>query len=84
MKRMAKHSILHLFILWLLLIASHLVKGQDMINEDFLDNIETNAKFILEETAPAFSINAVPDKWKKESASVIGYKRSILFDKKSS
>jgi hypothetical protein len=84
MKRMARSTIPHLFILWLLLIASRPGKAQEMINEDFLDNIETNAKFILEETAPAFSINAVPDRWKKESATVIGYKRSILFDKKSS
>lgn len=58
--------------------------GQDLINEDFLDNIESNAKFILEETSPAFATNTTPDKWKNESAIVIGYKRSILFDKKSS
>ena len=84
MKRMAKSFVPHLFILWWLLIGSPQANAQDMINEDFLDNIETNAKFILEEVAPAFSINVVPDKWKKESATVIGYKRSILFDKKSS
>lgn len=58
--------------------------AQDFINEDFLDNIEKNARFILDEPAPAFSSNVTPDKWKKESAIVIGYKRSILFDKKSS
>ena len=84
MKRMAKFYIPYLFFLLLLLIGSLPVEAQDMINEDFLDNIETNAKFILEEAAPAFSILVVPDKWKKESATVIGYKRSILFDKKSS
>ena len=59
-------------------------KAQDMINEDFLDNIEANAKFILDEASPAFTTNTTPDKWKTESAVVIGYKRSILFDKKSS
>ncbi|HTE10429.1 MAG TPA: hypothetical protein VK645_05650 [Chitinophagaceae bacterium] len=59
-------------------------KAQDFIDEDFLDNIEANAKFIWSEPAAAFSIAAAPAKWNDESAVVMGYKRSILFDKKSS
>jgi hypothetical protein len=60
------------------------LRAQDFIDEDFLDNIETNAKFMLAETAPAFSVAETPAKWNDESAVIIGYKRSILFDKKSS
>ena len=59
-------------------------KAQDFIDEDFLDNIETNAKFIWGEPAAAFAVTATPVKWNDESAVVMGYKRSILFDKKSS
>lgn len=70
-------------VLLLIIVTSKSV-AQDFINEDFLDNIEANAKFILDEPASAFTTNIVPDKWKNESATVIGYKRSILFDKKSS
>jgi hypothetical protein len=58
--------------------------AQDFIDEDFLDNIEANAKFIWNEPAPAFAVAETPVKWNDESAVVMGYKRSILFDKKSS
>lgn len=58
--------------------------AQEYIDEDFLDNIEGNAKPILDEPVAAFQSNTIPDKWKKESAVVLGYRRSILFDKKSS
>jgi hypothetical protein len=57
--------------------------GQEFIDEDYLDNIGNNVKTMLGEKLPAFSLNSVPEKWKNESAVVIGYKRSILFDKKS-
>ena len=60
------------------------VKAQDFIDEDFLENIETNAKFVLTESAAAFSVSETPAKWNDESAVIIGYKRSILFDKKNS
>jgi hypothetical protein len=58
--------------------------AQDFIDEDFLDNIETNAKFVLSESTAAFSVAETPAKWTDESAVIIGYKRSILFDKKNS
>ena len=60
------------------------VKAQDFIDEDFLENIEANAKFIWNESAPAFAVTTTPAKWVDESAVVMGYKRSILFDKKTS
>lgn len=53
------------------------------IDEDFLDNIEANARFMLDEPAPAFKGNTTPVQWDKESAVVIGYSRSVQFDKKS-
>jgi len=84
MKRLPR-IYMHCFLLTLMLTGVSMVTvAQDYISEDFLDNIEANAKFILDEPAKAFSVNTVPDKWKNESATVIGYKRSILFDKKSS
>ena len=58
------------------------VKAQ-YIDEDFLDNIETNARFMFDEPAPAFKENATSAKWDKESAVVIGYSRNVQFDKKS-
>lgn len=84
MKQFIKPAVQYLIVAFFLIAAVPVVKAQSIINEDFIDNIETNAKFILEENAPAFAINLVPDKWNNESATVIGYKRSILFDKKSS
>jgi hypothetical protein len=60
-----------------------LAQGQGFIDEDFLDKIETNARFMLNEPDPAFKDNQTPSKWDKESAVVIGYSRSILFDKQS-
>ena len=56
--------------------------SQTVINEDFLDNIENNAKSMWSESAPAFNA-AVPDKYKNESAVIIGFKRTVNIDKKS-
>ncbi len=69
------------FILCCLSVA---VNAQDFIDEDFLDNIEANARFIWAEPAAAFAVAETPAKWADESAVIMGYKRSILFDKKSS
>jgi hypothetical protein len=57
--------------------------AQTIINEDFLDNIEDNAKSLWSENLPAFAVNTVPDKYKNESAIVFGFKRSVTIDKKS-
>lgn len=57
--------------------------AQTVINEDFLDNIEDNAKSLWSENLPAFAENTVPDKYKNESAIVFGFKRSVTIDKKS-
>ena len=58
--------------------------AQDFIDEDFLDNIEANARPVLAESVAAFAVKETPAKWNAESAVVMGYKRSILFDKVSS
>ena len=84
MKQIVKSYIPDAILVFLLLLISSVGISQEVIDEDFLDNIEKNATFILEENAPAFAVSVIPEKWKKESATVIGYKRSILFDKKSS
>lgn len=60
-----------------------LAAAQDFIDEDFLGALETNARPILNEPAPAFKETVTPARWNKESAVVIGYSRSILFDRKS-
>lgn len=65
-------------------LLSNTAAAQDFIDEDFLDNIEANAKFIWAEPAAAFDVKETPAKWNEESAVVMGYKRSILFDKKNS
>jgi len=58
--------------------------AQGVINEDFIDVIEKNAAPYWSEAAAEFTGNTVPAKWKNESAVIIGYKRSITFDKKVS
>ena len=46
--------------------------AQGYIDEDFLDNIENNARFMLSEQSQVFNNNSVPAKWNNESAVVIG------------
>ena len=75
---------IHLCFLWLLLLVSvTAVTAQTVIDEDFIEMLSINAKPFFDEKNTAFNALA-PDKWKNESAVIIGYKRSITFDKKSS
>ena len=57
--------------------------AQSFIDEDFLDKIETNARFMLEEPDPAFKDNQTPAKWNNESAVVIGYSRIFFLTSKA-
>lgn len=57
---------------------------QEIIDEDFIDVLSKNAQELLSEQDGDFSLTAIPDKWKNESAVTIGYKKHILFDKKRS
>ncbi|HEY4147946.1 MAG TPA: DUF3857 domain-containing protein [Chitinophagaceae bacterium] len=72
------------FFLFAALLVSGTLTAQTYIDDGFLDNIEKNAKSVWDEPSPAFTSNNTPDAWKNESAIIMGYKRSILFDKKSS
>jgi hypothetical protein len=58
--------------------------SQEIIDEDFIDILSKNALELLSEQDADFSVSAIPDKWKNESAVTIGYKKHILFDKKRS
>lgn len=69
---------------FLLLFTAICVQAQEMIDEDFLDNLTKNAKQVWEENDPDFSTNSIPDKWKNESGVVIGYREQVLFDKQKS
>ena len=57
--------------------------AQNVIDEDFLDVIEKNATPLWQQSAPQFASNTTPDKYKKESAVIIGFKRELSIDKKS-
>lgn len=72
----------------LLLILSITIYGtssfaQAVINDDFLDNIDQNAAPLWSQAASQFANNTTPDKYKKESAVIIGFKRELSIDKKS-
>jgi len=84
MKKCFQHWLAYTAIFIALCCSAIPGRAQDFIDEDFLDNIEANAKFIWAEPAAAFAVTESPAKWNEESAVVMGYKRSILFDKKSS
>jgi hypothetical protein len=72
------------FPLLLLVFLSSPAAAQEMIDEDFIEIIEKNATAYWNVAPPEFSVNTVPDKLKNESAVILGYKRSITFDKKVS
>lgn len=57
--------------------------SQDFIDEDFLDNIEINAKPLWAENTASFNTNTVPEIYKEESATILGFRRSVSIDKKS-
>jgi hypothetical protein len=59
------------------------INAQEVISEDFLEDIENNVKTMWSENIPAFATNITPEKYKNESAIIIGYKRSVTIDKKS-
>ncbi len=57
--------------------------AQNVIDEDFLDVIDKNAAPLWQQSAPQFASNTTPDKYSKESAVIIGFKRELSIDKKS-
>ncbi|MFN8251651.1 MAG: hypothetical protein U0V75_07180 [Ferruginibacter sp.] len=63
--------------------AAGFVAAQNVIDEDFLDVIEKNAAPLWQQPAPQFASNITPDKYARESAVIIGFKRELSIDKKS-
>jgi hypothetical protein len=72
-----------LFLLFFLALIGNFAFAQNIIDEDFLDNIDKNAAPLWSQSASDFSNNAVPDKYSKESAVIFGWKRELSIDKKS-
>jgi hypothetical protein len=73
-----------LFIVLLCIFHTFQTSAQGYIDEDFLDIIENNARFMLAEQPQVFNNSSMPAKWNNNSAVIIGYSRNILFDRKSS
>ena len=67
-----------------LLFSANFLQAQEMIDEDFLENLSKNAKQVWEENDADFNVSIIPDKWKNESGVVIGYREQVLFDKQKS
>ncbi len=67
----------------LLFIQNSEVLAQDIIDEDFLETLDVNAKPLWEDKTPAFTVSEVPEKYNKESAVIMGYRRMVSIDKKS-
>jgi hypothetical protein len=77
-------STLALVLTTIALAGSLSLEAQEIIDEDFIGILSTNAKEVLAEQDPDFAVKAVPDKWSNESLVAIAYKKHILFDKKRS
>ncbi|MBC7934023.1 MAG: hypothetical protein H7Y86_01510 [Rhizobacter sp.] len=78
-----KFYIKHTIALCLLVFLGFAGMTQDIINEDFLDNIESNAAGLWSDAPPAFAVIKTPEKYNSESAVILGFKRNVSIDKKS-
>ena len=78
-----KYNLINKIILvTLICTATFSAKAQDIIDDDFLDNIEKNATPLWADNTAAFTATIIPAKYKDESAVVFGYKRNVTIDKK--
>lgn len=64
-------------------LASYSSRAQTVIDEDLLDNIDVNAKPLWADNTAAFAGTSTPDKYKDESAVIMGYRRNVTIDKRS-
>ena len=64
MKKYLNHPFF--LLVFLLLFLSRPAASQEIIDEDFLETLEVNAKSLWEEKTPAFTVSAVPEKYKNE------------------
>lgn len=72
-----------LLLIFPVIFCAGFAAAQNVIDEDFLDIIEKNAAPLWQQPAPQFAGNSTPDKYAKESAVIIGFKRELSIDKKS-
>lgn len=59
------------------------LQAQVFIDEDVLENIEKNTTVLWANAAAEFKNSNIPDKYKEESAVIIGYNRNVNIDKKT-
>ncbi len=71
----------NIIITLFLLIVSQPLRAQEMIDEDFIDNLSRKAVALWAENDADFNGNTIPEKWNKESAVILGYKKYLSFDK---
>ena len=81
MKKIQKYACL--LLLALMFLGNSRTNAQDIIDEDFLETLEVNAKPLWEDKTPAFSVSVVPEKYSQESGVIMGYRRMVSIDKKS-
>lgn len=72
-----------LLLITAILFCTTAIFAQNIIDEDFLEVIEKNAAPLWQQAAPQFASNTTPEKYAKESAVIIGFKRELSIDKKS-
>ena len=70
-------------LILLLLILPNYIIAQDVIDEDFLDVITKNAAPLWSQSTTQFAASTIPEKYKKESAVIFGFKRELSIDKQS-
>ncbi len=58
--------------------------AQSYIDEDFITNLDKNTQTLWAVQNNYFQLNNVPEKYKDESGVIIGFKRDLSIDKKSS
>lgn len=78
-----KFNIRRCFAAFFFLFFCYSAFTQEIIDEEFLDKIDINAKELWYDDIPAFRNNIVPDKYRNESAVILGYRRNVSIDKKS-
>jgi hypothetical protein len=82
MQKLLYRSIFLLFIT--IAIAPLAGNAQSYIDDDFITSLDKNAQVLWAETDNYFQVSKAPEKYKEESGVIIGYKRNLIIDRKSS
>jgi hypothetical protein len=75
-----KHTLFTLTLLAALFF-SPAANGQDIIDEDFIADLQKQAVSLWSEADADFDNNIIPARWGDESAIVMGYKKYLAFDR---